>query len=109
MNINYFPDEFSYHPHWKVSESHFAYWELAPTIDHINPIAQGGCDKQENWIPISMMHNAVKSNWILEQLQWWLYPVGVMKDWIYNSIRMMNQSKKSGDKYGTRYMVTGRF
>ena len=28
-----------------------------------------------------MMHNAVKSNWTLEQMQWMLYPAGDMKDW----------------------------
>ena len=33
----YFPDEFPFHPHWKMTETHIAYWELVPTIDHIYP------------------------------------------------------------------------
>lgn len=76
-----FPNEFPYHPHWKMSESHIAYWELTPTIDHIHPIAQGGEDNPDNWATTSMMHNLIKNNWTLEQLQWKLYPVGNITEW----------------------------
>ena len=75
------PKDFPFHPHWKMSECHVAYWELAPTIDHIVPIARGGKDEPDNWVTTSMMHNSVKSNWTMEQLQWRLYPAGDMKDW----------------------------
>ena len=77
----YYPEDFPYHPHWKVSESHVAYWELCPTIDHVRPIAAGGRDEPANWVTTSMMNNAVKSNWTLEQLQWRLHPPGSMADW----------------------------
>ena len=76
-----FPNEFPYHPHWKMSESHIAYWELTPTIDHIYPIAQGGEDNADNWATTSMMHNLIKNNWTLEQLQWKLYPAGDINVW----------------------------
>jgi 5-methylcytosine-specific restriction endonuclease McrA len=59
----YFPDEFPYHSHWKMDQTHIAYWELIPTIDHINPIARGGKDEEDNWITTSMLHNSIKSNW----------------------------------------------
>ena len=36
----YFPEEFPYQAHWKMTETHSAYWDLVPTIDHIYPIAK---------------------------------------------------------------------
>lgn len=77
----YLPDAFPYHPHWKMDLCHRAYWELVPTIDHIIPVALGGEDNEENWATTSMLHNSVKSNWSLEQLQWKLYEAGNYKDW----------------------------
>lgn len=77
----YLPDDFPYHQHWKVSESHIAYWELTPTIDHVIPISIGGKDTSDNWVTTSMLHNSIKSNWSLEQLQWKLYPAGSLNEW----------------------------
>lgn len=77
----YFPSDFPYHPHWKMNECHIAYWELIPTIDHVTPIALGGIDSQENWATTSMLHNAVKSNWTLAQLNWTLHKKGDYKEW----------------------------
>lgn len=76
-----FPQEFPYQPHWKVTETHPAYWEFVPTIDHIIPIANGGIDAEENWATTSMLNNSIKSNWTLEQLKWHLFPPGNMNDW----------------------------
>ena len=75
------PEEFPYHPHGKMTEGHIAYWELFPTIDHIVPIAIGGRDEPDNWATTSMLNNAVKSNWSLEQLRWSLYPAGDFNEW----------------------------
>lgn len=72
----YLPDTFPYHAHWKMEECHNAYWELVPTVDHINPVASGGADSRENWATTSMLHNSIKSNWTLEQLNWKLYDAG---------------------------------
>lgn len=77
----YFPEDFPYHPHWKTTETHPAYWELIPTIDHIIPIANGGKDVSDNWATTSMLNNSIKSNWTLEQLRWSLYPQGDIKEW----------------------------
>ena len=44
---SYFPEEFPYHPHWKMTQTHIAYWELIPTIDHLYPIAKGGHDDKK--------------------------------------------------------------
>ena len=32
------PDAFPYHPNWKQSVAHRAFWELSPTIDGIPPV-----------------------------------------------------------------------
>ena len=64
-----------------MTEGHIAYWELFPTIDHIYPIAMGGRDEPENWATTSMLNNAVKSNWSLEQLRWELHSVGKFEEW----------------------------
>ena len=77
----YCPNEFPYHPHGKMTEGHVAYWELFPTIDHIVPIARGGKDTIENWVTTSMLHNQVKNNWTLEQLNWTLYAPSNYEDW----------------------------
>lgn len=29
------PEQFPYHRNWKMSETHHAFWELTPTVDHI--------------------------------------------------------------------------
>ena len=57
---NYLPEDFPYHPHWKMTQTHIAYWELIPTVDHIYPIAKGGQDDEENWVTTSMKNNSIK-------------------------------------------------
>ena len=49
------------------------------TLDHIFPIALGGSDDKENWTTTSMLHNSIKSNWTLKQLNWKLYESGDFK------------------------------
>ena len=78
---HYLPDEFPYHPHWKMTETHIAYWELIPTLDHIYPIAKGGQDDEKNWVTTSMKNNSIKSNYTIEEIRWSLYPQGNISDW----------------------------
>ena len=73
---HYMPQTFPYHAHWKMEECHNAYWEFVPTVDHIYPVVLGGADSMENWATTSMLHNSIKSNWTLEQLNWKLYDAG---------------------------------
>ena len=77
----YMPNDFPYHVHWKMEECHNAYWEFIPTVDHIYPVALGGVDSEENWATTSMLHNSIKSNWTLEQLNWQLHEAGKLEDW----------------------------
>ena len=78
---HYFPDDFPYHPHWKMTDTHIAYWELTPTLDHIYPIAQGGQDDEKNWVTTSMKNNSIKRNYTLDELRWTLYPKGDIAEW----------------------------
>ena len=75
------PSAFPYQLNWKMSETHEAYWELSPTIDHVEPIARGGADHPLNLATTSMLRNTVKSNWTLAQLGWTLHAPGQMQDW----------------------------
>ena len=77
----FFPEDFPYHPHWKMSQCHRAYWELFPTIDHIVPVARGGQDVPENWVTTSMLNNSIKANWTLEELRWELCAGGALTEW----------------------------
>ena len=78
---HYFPDDFPYQAHWKMTKTHIAYWELLPTIDHICPIAKGGIDDERNWVTTSMKNNSMKSNYTLDELHWTLHSKGNIAEW----------------------------
>lgn len=75
------PVEFPTHPNWKMSATHFAYWELWPTIDHQVPITREGRDELSNWVTTSVMANAAKRHWSLSELAWTLLPPGDCRVW----------------------------
>jgi hypothetical protein len=75
------PDIFKYHRNWKMSDTHLIYWDLFPTVDHLIPIAKGGQDNESNWITTSMVRNAAKSNWTIEELGWKLFDKGQLDNW----------------------------
>src|SRR5450755_762995 len=64
-----------------MSVTHMVYWDLFPTIDHVVPVARGGTDSEENWVTTSMVRNAAKSNWTLEELGWTLKPIDPVRAW----------------------------
>ena len=75
------PSAFPYHPNWKMESCHIAYWQLAPTLDHVMPVTRGGKDEEANWATTSMIRNAIKANWTLEELDWTLWPSGSFAEW----------------------------
>lgn len=75
------PDAFPFHPNWKMSHTHIAFWQLCPTVDHVVPVARGGPDEISNWVTTSQLRNSAKSNWLLEELGWELYPPGDLAIW----------------------------
>jgi hypothetical protein len=75
------PEEFPAHPNGKMAETHFALWELFPTIDHLDPVARGGADKASNWFTTSMLRNSAKAHWRPDELGWTLHPPGDAQHW----------------------------
>lgn len=76
-----FPDEFPAHPNWDMTQSHFAFYELFPSIDHVVPVARGGTDNETNWVTTSMLRNSAKAHWTLEELNWTLMAPGSSAEW----------------------------
>ena len=75
------PEEIPYHPNWKTTECHMLFWFLSPTVDHVEPVARGGSDTKDNWVCTSMLRNAAKDIWTLEELGWQLQPPGSLDHW----------------------------
>ena len=100
------PDEFPAHPHGKLTVSHIIYWELLPSIDHVVPIARGGADDESNWVTTSMMRNANKANWTLDELGWKLRDVDALPDWdgllTWSRVYVDAHPTLRSDKYETR-------
>ena len=63
-------DDFPAHPNWKASETHIAFWELFPTVDHLVPVSRGGKDEKSNWVTASMLSNQAKAHWTVGELGW---------------------------------------
>jgi 5-methylcytosine-specific restriction endonuclease McrA len=76
-----FPEIFKYHRNWKMSDTHMIYWDLFPTIDHLNPIARGGQNDFDNLITTSMIRNSAKSNWTIEEIGWKVHAQGHLDNW----------------------------
>ena len=73
-----FPVEFAYHSNWKYGVGHPWYWELYPTVDHID---SAGADAPKNWVTTSMMRNLVKSNASLNEHGLILLPPSIDTQW----------------------------
>lgn len=76
-----FPADFPFHPNWKMSDTHAAFWELFPSIDHVVPVSRGGADDESNWVSTSMLRNSAKAHWTLAELGWTLVAPGDHRDW----------------------------
>ncbi len=44
------PDTFPAHPHGKSDEAHEAFWTHFASVEHLDPIATGGTETEDNWI-----------------------------------------------------------
>jgi hypothetical protein len=74
-------DDFPTHPNGKLSETHLAFWELFPTVDHLVPVSRGGRDDESNWVTASMLRNQAKGHWTVDDLGWTLPSAGVVEAW----------------------------
>jgi len=57
------PADFPYHPNWKTTETHPAFWEVGATVDHVDPRCLGGSSDDSNLVTTSMARNSAKMNW----------------------------------------------
>ncbi len=76
-----FPEVVPYHPNGKAGATHPIYWSLQPTLDHVLPLARGGQDEPANLVTTSMLRNAIKGQWTLEELGWELRAPGALAAW----------------------------
>ena len=74
-------DDFPTHPNGKFSETHIAFWELFPTVDHRVPVSRGGPDNESNWVTASMPTNQVKAHRTVADLGWELHLPGAWEEW----------------------------
>jgi len=74
-------DEFPYHPNWKTTVAHPAFWELGATIDHVIPVTRGGDDDETNLVTTSMARNSAKLNYTIKELGWTLHERGNFDEW----------------------------
>jgi 5-methylcytosine-specific restriction endonuclease McrA len=77
----YLPRAFPYHPNWRTTDSHFAFWKLSPTVDHVVPVSRGGEDDLSNLVTTSQLRNSAKGNWLLAELGWELHSPGDLAAW----------------------------
>ncbi len=75
------PKEFPEHSNYLMSETHIAWWELFPSLDHLTPVARGGVDTDDNIVLCASTTNRDKHNWLLEELGWQLHARGDMNQW----------------------------
>ena len=75
------PKEFPYHAHGKTDMCHNAWWELYPSIEHIQPVAYGGNNDLDNLITVSQIRNNAKGSIPLHELGWSLVPCGNIAEW----------------------------
>ena len=100
------PEEFPFHPNWKMDSTHPAFWELFPTIDHVVPVARGGVDADENRVTTSQLRNSAKANWTLEELSWQLVPPGYIEKWDGLARWFVNFVAGRNDLFGNNYLRT---
>ena len=75
------PREFPVLGNWKLAGTHFAYYDLWPSIDHVNPVARGGSNELDNLVTTSWRNNLIKSNHKLDEIGEQLLPPGDLKEW----------------------------
>jgi hypothetical protein len=97
------PAQFPFHTNWKTDSCHFAFYELFPTIDHVVPVSRGGQDAAHNWVCSSMLRNAAKANFTIEELGWKLYPPGDPQAWDGMTAWFLRQYRNQKDFHAVEY------
>lgn len=75
------PKSFPYHSNWKSEVTHVAYWSHTASLEHVEPVAVGGAESEDNWITTSAARNQVRSRYSLKALGWQIQPRNPLPDW----------------------------
>lgn len=75
------PEKFPYHRNGKSEITHIAYWSHLASLEHVEPVATGGPEAEDNWITTSMARNMVRSRFSLAALDWTVKPRAPLSDW----------------------------
>lgn len=75
------PETFPGHPNWKTDAAHDAYWTHSASLEHLDPVASGGAETDDNWITTSMARNQVRSRYPLQSLGWTVQARARRDDW----------------------------
>jgi hypothetical protein len=75
------PEKFPYHRNGKSEITHIAYWSHIASLEHVEPVATGGAEAEDNWITTSMARNMVRSRFSLTALDWTVKPRAPLSDW----------------------------
>jgi hypothetical protein len=89
-----------------LSETHIAFWDLLPTVDHEFPIARGGKDCIDNWITTSQLRNSAKANWTLEELGWAKHPADNIANWNGLTSWFLDYVSHHPEHFGDSYIRT---
>ena len=98
------PAQFPFHTNWKTNSCQLAFYELFPTIDHLVPISRGGEDEAHNWVCTSMLKNAAKANFTIEELGWRLHPIGNLEAWDGLTVWFLRQYRERQESHAIGYL-----
>jgi hypothetical protein len=98
------PVQFPFHTNWKTDSCHFAFYELFPTIDHVVPMSRGGENEARNWVCTSMLRNAAKANFTIEELGWRMHPPGDLAAWDGLTVWFLRQYRERQEVHEIGYL-----
>lgn len=75
------PETFPYHSNWKSEVTHAAYRSHTVSLEHVEPVAIGGAEAEDNWITTSAARNQVRSRFSLDALGWQIQPRNPLPNW----------------------------
>ncbi len=71
-----YPDSFPYQSDaWRAGVTHPAVIARSPAVDHVDPVAHGGSNHDDNLVTACWLCNAIKSDFTLELIGWELQPI----------------------------------
>ena len=77
----YLPKDFPATYHAPLDRTHIAYYDLWPSLEHIEPFSRGGSETMDNFVTTSWVNNLIKGDYSLDEIGERLLPAGDMAEW----------------------------